>query len=121
MTYIEGLTDHRVPNISDPEDVIVRLSPTVLTLMRVGDYLRAENPARTETHPIWRLDEYDKDHFIGPGGFIVRFGSRVAQITALTRYSTFVLTPSLQAVYLPAIRSIARALGGTRLVLKSNE
>jgi hypothetical protein len=122
MILTEGLIDHRVPNFRDQADVVVRLSPTVPTLLRVSDYWRSDNRVWNEINPEWTLvEDYTYFAYSGPGGFSVMFGARVAVITVSSRYSAFVLTPSLQAVCLPAIRSIVRALGGTRLVLKADD
>jgi hypothetical protein len=118
----EGITDHRVPNFRDQTDVLARLSPTVPVLMRVSDYYRSKNSVWNEIYPVWTLvEDYTYFAYCGPGGFSVMFGAHVAAITASSRYCAFALMPSLQAVELPAVRSIAQALGGTRLVLKSDD
>jgi hypothetical protein len=119
-TYTEGITNHRVPNFHDVADVIARLSPTVPVLMQVYEFDKSVNPGCILPRPEWTLDEYDKVDFIGPWGFILRFGTHVAQISAFTRHSEFLLMAEAQAVYLPAVRSIARSLGGTRLILKAD-
>jgi hypothetical protein len=71
---------------------------------------------------VWTLvEDYTYFAYCGPGGFSVMFGAHVAVISASSRYCAFALMPSIQAVELPAITSIARALGGTRLVMKSDD
>lgn len=118
----EGITDHRVPNFRDQADVLARLLPTVPVLMRVSEFYRSEHEVWNETHPVWTLvEDYTYFAYWGPGGLSVMFGSHVAIIRTSSRFTAFALTPSLQAVELPAIRSIARALGGKRLVLKSDD
>ena len=121
-----GLIDNRVPDYRDNAAVIARLSPTVPDLIRVRDYWRSVDPQSKETHPSWTLvhhgnppDEYFA--YYGPGGFSVHFGPRIACIEAACRYSGFATIPALQAVHLPAFMSVARALGGTRLVLMPQE
>jgi len=63
------------------------------------------------SRPDWTFDDM-KGSFRGSLGIQPSIGSLCPQISAFTRHSEFVLMPEVQAVYLPAIRSIARALGG---------
>ena len=53
----------------------------------------------------------------GPGGFSVLFGPHVAVIGAACRYSGFATIAALQAAHLPGFRALAKAVGGTRLIL----
>jgi len=121
-----GLIDNRVPDCRDHATVIARLSPTEPDLIRVRDYWRSVDLESKETNPSWTFvhhgsppDEYLA--YYGPGGFSVHFGPQIACIGAACRYSGFVTMPALQAVHLPAFMSVARALGGTRLVLMPEE
>jgi hypothetical protein len=118
MILTEGLCDHSLPDFRDKSEVIARLSQTLPILRGVENYLRNENPARKEEYLEWTLlCDFTYFAYWGPGSFSAMFGAHVAVINPSIRYGAFVRTPLLQAVYLPAIRSIVRALGGHRLVL----
>jgi hypothetical protein len=121
-----GLTDHQVPDHRNHAAIIARLSGTVPDLVRVRDYWRSVDPESPETYQAWNVvhhGEGDNEYlaYYGPGGFTVHFGLRIACIAGACRYSGFATMPAVQAAHLPAFRSIARALGGTRLVLLPEE
>jgi hypothetical protein len=123
-----GLVDYHVPNYRDHAGVNARLSPTVPDLNRVRDYWRSVSSDSNEQHPSWTCrhhgsagDEYESLNYYGPGGFSVKFGPQIACIGASCRYSGFSTIRPLQAAHLPAFISVARALGGTRLVLMPQE
>jgi hypothetical protein len=124
LTY--GLAEHGVRDYHDYVAVLDRLAPTVPDLLRVRDYWRSVSPQFMDSHPDWTVIHHKNppDEYLayrGPGGFSVQFGQRVAVIGAACRYSGFVTIGPLQAIHLPAFRSIARALGGARLVLMPEE
>lgn len=48
------------------------------------------------------------------------FGTHVAEINPGIRYSAFLEMPLLRSLYVPVIETIARALGGMQLVIKSD-
>ena len=119
---VNGLTNHQVPNYRDQASVVERLSPTVPDLDRVRDYWRSTNGIFKETSPVWTpVEDYTYFAYHGPGGFVVHFGAHVAVIVASCRYSAFVTMPALQATLLPAFRSVALALGGTRLIMMPDD
>jgi hypothetical protein len=118
----DGLTDHHVADFRDSAAVISLLSPTVPELLRVRDYWRSVDPQSKEVHPAWSVVHHGEgpdEHlaYYGPGGFSVHFGPRVAVVGAGCRYIGFATIPALQAAHLPAFRAVARALGGTRLLI----
>jgi hypothetical protein len=123
-----GLIEYHVPNFRNHEALIATLSTTVPDLVRVSDYWRSVTPEYKGDHTAWTFihegepsGEYEFLAYYGPGGFSVHFGPRVACIGASCRFSGFATIPPLQAVHLPAFRSIARSLGGTRIALMPEE
>ncbi len=117
----QGITEHRVPHFRDATDVIARLAPTVSCLAAVQEFLRRENPTWKETHQTWTaVEDYTYFACWGPGSFSVMFGTHIAEINPGIRYSVFLERPSLRSLYVPVIETIARALGGMRLVIKSD-
>jgi hypothetical protein len=121
-----GLTYYRVLNYRDHAAVIARLSMTISDLNRVRDYWRSVDPEFKEIHPMWSVvhhgeGAYEHLAYYGPGGFSVRFGPRIACVEAACRYSGFATIPALQVAHLPAFKSVARSLGGTRLALIPEE
>ena len=121
----QGLIEYDVADYRDHGAVIARLSPTVPDLVRVHHYWRSVDPASTETYPSWTFvpgsPPEDYSAYYGPGGFSVHFGPRVAYVGASCRFSGFATIRPLQAVHLPAFKSVARVLGGTRLILIPEE
>lgn len=118
----DGLTDHHVADFRDHAAVISRLSPTVPELLRVRNYWRSVDPESKEVHPAWSVVHHGEGNdeylaYYGPGEFSVHFGRCVAVVGAGCRYSGFATIPALQAAHLPAFRAVARALGGTRLLI----
>jgi hypothetical protein len=125
-TLAQGLTDYRLPDYRDHAAVLSRLATTVSDLAPVHEYWRSVDPESKEHRPAWTVDHrlHPADDYLayhGPGGFSVRFGPRVAIIAAGCRYSGFATIRPLQNVHLAAFKSVARALGGTRLVLMPEE
>lgn len=125
-TLAQGLTEYHVPDYKDHAEVIARLSLTVSDLARVQAYWRSVAPGFNEAYPCWTCvkEGSPPDAYLayyGPGGFSVHFGRLVACVGALCRFSSFATIRSLQSAYLPAFKSIARVLGGTRVVLMPEE
>ena len=117
-----GLTDHRVPDFRDHAAVIGRLSQTITDLAKATAYWRSNYGESSEAHPIWEAEHFgegDSEYlaYHGPGGFSVLFGLHVAVIGAACRYSGFATIPALQAAHLPGFKALAKAVGGTRLIL----
>jgi len=118
-----AMTDHRVEDYRDAAAVVAQLSSTIPAARCVRDYWRSVDPKSVETHEAWSVyrivspTEGEYLRYDGPGGLCVHFGSRVAIIGADCRWSGFVTMPGLQRVHVAAFQSIARALGGTRMVL----
>src|SRR5262245_59126237 len=117
-----GLTDHRIPDFRNHAAVIAQLSQTAADLVKVREYWRSVNADSIESYPTWSVEHFGEGEteylaYYGPGGFSVYFGAHVAVIGAGCRYSGFATIPALQAAHIPGFRAIARALGGTRLVL----
>lgn len=125
-TLAHGLIDNQVTDYRDSASVIARLSSTESDLIRVRDYWRSVDSKSKEAYPSWTSvhhsnPPYEHLTFYGPGGFSLHFGPQIVCIVAGCRYSGFVTIPALQAAHLPAFKSVARSLGGTRLVLMPEE
>ena len=122
-----GLTEHQVlPDVRDHAAVIACLSATVPDLVRARDYWRTVDPESPEQYPAWSVVHHGKGPYeylayYGPGGFGIHFGAQVAVVEAGCRFSGFATIPALQAAHLPGFRSVARAIGGKRLVLIPQE
>lgn len=118
-----ALTDYRVPDYRDQAAVVSLLSPALSATLAVSAYWRVEDPDGADTNGVWSAyfvhnpPEDDILRYNGPGGFGVTFGQRVARVHAACRWSGFATMAELQQVHATALRSIARALGGTRIVL----
>jgi len=122
----QGLTDYRLPDYQDHAAVLSRLAVTVSDLVPVCEYWRSVDPEFKEYRPAWIFDHrvHPTNEYLayyGPGGFSVHFGPRVALIGAGCRYSGFATIRPLQDVHLSAFKSVARVIGGTRLVLIPEE
>jgi hypothetical protein len=122
-TRTNALVDHRVADPLRTETVVELLSPTVTDCRAVRDYWSSIEPGYGDTNESWTSrfhhnpPEEDFVWYEGPGGLRVRFGSRAAVVSALCRWRGFLSIEELQRVHANAFRSIARALGGTQVVL----
>src|SRR5207249_2605827 len=61
--------------------------------------------------------EEDYLRYHGPGWFSIAFGEHVARVSGICRWSGFATIDDRQRIHAEGFRSIARALGGTRMVL----
>jgi len=124
-TRINVLVDHRVPDYKDRAAVIARLEPTLPAAIAVRDYWIANDPESSRNDCcVWSTSTVPgiqpKQEYLfyeGPGSLWLRFGVRVAYIFTGGRWRGFLSTNMLHKTHLAAFRSIARALGGTRMVL----
>ncbi|HSU55638.1 MAG TPA: hypothetical protein VLT36_16400 [Candidatus Dormibacteraeota bacterium] len=119
-----ALVDYRLPDYGDQPAVVSRLAPSLPNARAVGEYWRLADPDYpVDTAEGWTarlVHNPPEDDFLryhGPGGFSIAFGERVARVSGICRWSGFVTIRRLQQVHATAFRSIARALGGTRIVL----
>jgi hypothetical protein len=120
----DALVDYRLPDYRDQLAVISRLTPSLPDARTVVEYWRIADPDYSEdTTGGWaaRLvhnpPEGDFLRYHAPGGFSIAFGEHVARVSGICRWSGFATIRQLQQVHAAAFRSIARALGGTRMVL----
>jgi len=120
----DALVDHQVPDYLDQAAVSSLLAPSLPATLAVVEYWRLADPDYSgDTTANWtgRLvhnpPEDDFLRYYGPGGFSIAFGERVARVSGICRWSGFATMRQLQQVHAAAFRSIARALGGTRMVL----
>ena len=120
----DALVDYQLPDYRDQPAVISRLVPSLPDACAVVEYWRVADPDYSEdTATDWTgrlVQNPPEDDFLryhGPGGFSIAFGERVARVSGTCRWSGFATTRQLQQVHATAFRSIARALGGTRMVL----
>lgn len=117
-----SLANYSVPDYHDQTAVLSLLEPTLPAARAVANYWRAADPNYT-TRDTWTAEvthnppEDDFLRYYGPGGFSVAFGQQVARVHAACRWSGFATIAPLQHVHVAAFRSIARALGGSRIVL----
>jgi hypothetical protein len=118
-----ALVDYRVPDYRDQPTVVSLLAASLPDARAVAEYWRTADPDYSNTAEGWtgRLvhnpPEDDYLRYQGPGGFSIAFGERVARITGICRWSGFATMRRLQEVHAVGFRSIARALGGTQMVL----
>jgi hypothetical protein len=116
------LVDHRVPEYLDRPAVISRLAPTLTATIAVRDYWISTHPEdRGDLSDCWTASPQappPHEKFVlydGPGGFFVRFGSKIANVRASARWRGFLSIEPIRRVHLPAFRSIALALGANRI------
>jgi hypothetical protein len=116
------LIDHKVPDDLDRPAVIARLAPTLSAIIAVRDYWNSTqpeypgdlsecwtaSPQAPPPHEKWVM--YDS-----PGGFLIKFGSKIANVRASARWRGFLSIEAICRVHLPAFRSIALALGASRI------
>lgn len=120
----DALIDYRVPDYRDQPAVVSLLSPSLPDARAVDEYWRGADPDYsgnpTESWTARLMHNPSEGDFLryhGPGGFSIAFGERVARVSGACRWSGFATMRQLQQVHKTAFRSIARALGGTRMVL----
>jgi len=118
-----ALIDYRVPDHRNQGPVISLLAPTLTALHAVSSYWKSVQTDNPEEDGYWSAtmhhpspaDEYLQ--YEGPGSFSIVFGEKVAGIHAGCRWAGFCTIPELQAVHVAAFRSVAIALGATRMIL----
>jgi len=118
-----ALVDYRVPDFRDQLAVVSLLAPSLPATRAVVEYWRAASPDYSDAAEAWTAqlvhnppeDDYLRYH--GPGGFSIAFGGCVARVSGICRWSGFATMRQLQQVHAAGFRSIARALGGTQMVL----
>ncbi len=116
------MADYSVPDYHDQTAVVSLLAPTLPATRAVADYWRAADSDYTACD-TWTAElahnppEDDLLRYHGPGGFSVAFGKHVTRVHAACRWSGFATIAPLQQVHAAAFRSIARALGGSRIIL----
>lgn len=120
----DALVDYRLLDYRDQPAVVSRLAPSLMEARAVVEYWRTADPDYSgDTTTGWtaRLvhnpPEDDFLRYYGPGGFSVAFGEHVARVSGICRWGGFATIRQLQQVHAAAFRSIARALGSTRIVL----
>jgi hypothetical protein len=116
------LVDHKVPDYLDRAAVISRLAPTLTATIAVRDYwisTHREDPG--DLSDFWTASPQvppPHEKFVlygGPGGFSVTFGPKVANVRASARWRGFLSIEPARRVHVPAFRSIAVALGASRI------
>jgi hypothetical protein len=122
-TRTNALVDHRIPDFWNQEAVIESLKASLPDCLAVCDYWSSIEPDDSNSTQLWAArfhhnpPEQDFVWYHGPGGFLIRFGSRVAVVSALCRWRGFLSVEALQVVHSNAFRKIALSLGGSRMLL----
>ncbi len=120
-TRTHVIVDHRLEDYRDPKAAVTLLGQALPAVLAVASYWHSVEPENRALEPgPWRpAQDHSADQldYVGPGGFLVGFGRQVVLISASARWSGFLTIEPLRNVHLAAVRSIARCVGGTRLVL----
>jgi len=116
------LVDHKVPDHLDRPAVISRLAPTLTATIAVRDYWNSTHPEDPgDRSDCWTASpQAPPPHqkfvlYDGPGGFLINFGPKVANVRASARWRGFLSIEPARRVHLPAFRRIAEALGASRI------
>ena len=116
------LVDHNVPNHLDRAAVIFRLAPTLAAAIAVRDYWVSTDPENPgDLSDGWTgSPQAPPPHekfvlYSGPGGFSITFGPLIANVRASARWRGCLSIEPARRVHVPAFRSIAFALGASRI------
>lgn len=119
-----ALFEHHVTDFRDHAAVLSALVPALPAALAVAEYWHVIHDSDRTDEPLtwWVQDLQNPDageylRYCGPGGLSIGFDQRVAYIRASCRWSGFSTIASLQQLHVAAFKSIARALGGTRMVI----
>ena len=120
-TRTHVIVDHGLQDYLDMRSAVALLAQTLPTTTAIDSYWDSVDPLESKRAPEqWRPAPHHKSVepvFTGPGGLLVNFGLHVICIYASARWSGFLTIEPLRTVHLTAFRSIARCVGGTRLLL----
>jgi hypothetical protein len=119
------IIDHRIKDYRDAEATVARLGETVPAARAIGEYWPGVGSKSSATEPEkWRPARHhtvDLGSYLGPGGLLLSFGEHVVVVCASASWTGFLTIEPLRSIHLAAFRSIAKCVGGTRLVLLPDE
>ena len=133
---LQSLSDHRVSDHRNRHAVIQLLQSTIESALAVQSYwhdhgVHTHYSARTWTAvppegtvlPQVTLDAYQRVglseylRYDGPGLLSLEFGAHTVWIGTGASYLGFLVEESLRTLHVSALRSIGKALGGSRLII----
>lgn len=122
-TRINVIFDHDLADWLDRPLVVQRLNRALPEACMVDDYWHQVDPHYIRDERQWLIDPVDQTHcqdYTGPGAIFVSINPTSVHIHTGGRWRGFLSIGPLRHVHLAAFRSIVRGLGGTEMIVFSD-
>lgn len=123
-TRINVIFDHDLADWQDRSLVVQRLNLAISEVCQVEKYWSRVDPHHIPGEPQWLIDSPISPHhldYTGPGAIFVSINPTSVRIHTGARWRGFLSIEPLHRVHLAAFRRIVRALGGTEMIVFSDD